>query len=137
MRISDWSSDVCSSDLVALTLVTRAAADSVNSSKKGWLARTGMLISPKASLVKLLPAVIPEADEPQALPARVISPGTSLIRSSRPLMPSASETGPAGRSDNLRSEEHTSELQSPMRRSYAVFCWKKQNRIFQVREVVI
>src|SRR3546814_9075641 len=25
-----------------------------------------------------------------------------------------------------RSEEHTSELQSLMRRSYAVFCWKKQ-----------
>src|SRR3546814_7323980 len=27
-----------------------------------------------------------------------------------------------------RSEEHTSELQSLMRTSYAVFCWKKQNR---------
>src|SRR3546814_7534827 len=27
-----------------------------------------------------------------------------------------------------RSEEHTSELQSLMRRSYAVFCLKKQNR---------
>src|SRR3546814_1040610 len=108
MRISDWSSDVCSSDLVALTLVTRAAADSVNSSKKGWLARTGMLISPKASLVKLLPAVIPEADEPQALPARVISPGTSLIR---------------------RSEEHTSALQSLMRISYAVFCLKKKSTL--------
>src|SRR3546814_6338983 len=26
-----------------------------------------------------------------------------------------------------RSEEHTSELQSLMRISYAVFCWKKQN----------
>src|SRR3546814_7888352 len=26
-----------------------------------------------------------------------------------------------------RSEEHTSELQSLMRTSYAVFCWKKQN----------
>src|SRR3546814_5118409 len=28
---------------------------------------------------------------------------------------------------NLRSEEHTSELQSLMRISYAVFCLKKQN----------
>src|SRR3546814_2674951 len=28
----------------------------------------------------------------------------------------------------LRSEEHTSELQSLMRISYAVFCWKKKNR---------
>src|SRR3546814_6724458 len=29
-------------------------------------------------------------------------------------------------SDFLRSEEHTSELQSLMRISYAVFCWKKK-----------
>src|SRR3546814_20971722 len=29
----------------------------------------------------------------------------------------------------LRSEEHTSELQSLMRISYAVFCLKKQNKI--------
>src|SRR3546814_10501654 len=28
--------------------------------------------------------------------------------------------------DGLRSEEHTSELQSLMRSSYAVFCWKKK-----------
>src|SRR3546814_4512735 len=27
-----------------------------------------------------------------------------------------------------RSEEHTSELQSLMRNSYAVFCWKKKNK---------
>src|SRR3546814_6029219 len=32
------------------------------------------------------------------------------------------------RSNNLRSEEHTSELQSLMRISYAVFCLKKKNR---------
>src|SRR3546814_9696845 len=30
--------------------------------------------------------------------------------------------------ENLRSEEHTSELQSLMRISYAVFCLKKKNR---------
>src|SRR3546814_9709609 len=30
--------------------------------------------------------------------------------------------------DRVRSEEHTSELQSLMRRSYAVFCLKKQSR---------
>src|SRR3546814_6253249 len=29
--------------------------------------------------------------------------------------------------DNIRSEEHTSELQSLMRISYAVFCLKKKN----------
>src|SRR3546814_2435060 len=35
--------------------------------------------------------------------------------------------GPLGR--DLRSEEHTSELQSLMRISYAVFCLKKKNNI--------
>src|SRR3546814_3995154 len=34
--------------------------------------------------------------------------------------------GEAG--DLARSEEHTSELQSQMRNSYAVFCWKKKKR---------
>src|SRR3546814_8380285 len=33
--------------------------------------------------------------------------------------------------DQERSEEHTSELQSPMRISYAVFCLKKNKQIFQ------
>ena len=31
--------------------------------------------------------------------------------------------------NNLRSEEHTSELQSLMRNSYAVFCLKKKNKL--------
>src|SRR3546814_1478184 len=40
------------------------------------------------------------------------------------------ETRPA----NLeRSEEHTSELQSLMRSSYAVFCLKKQNKSIQTK----
>src|SRR3546814_5754550 len=35
---------------------------------------------------------------------------------------------PNGQLDNVRSEEHTSELQSLMRISYAVFCLKKKKR---------
>src|SRR3546814_8356184 len=34
-----------------------------------------------------------------------------------------------GRNDAERSEEHTSELQSLMRNSYAVFCLKKKNKL--------
>src|SRR3546814_7617355 len=34
----------------------------------------------------------------------------------------------SARSDSVRSEEHTSELQSLMRISYAVFCLKKKNK---------
>src|SRR3546814_8661778 len=40
-----------------------------------------------------------------------------------------SEGGPADQGDvQVRSEEHTSELQSLMRISYAVFCLKKKTR---------
>src|SRR3546814_2734349 len=44
---------------------------------------------------------------------------------------------PAGRHafDEQRSEEHTSELQSLMRHSYAVFCLKKKNTK-TIREIV-
>src|SRR3546814_8006327 len=34
--------------------------------------------------------------------------------------------------DNSRSEEHTSEIQSLMRISYAVFCLKKKNNLYTV-----
>src|SRR3546814_474689 len=34
--------------------------------------------------------------------------------------------------DHTRSEEHTSELKSLMRNSYAVFCWKKKNKIHSI-----
>src|SRR3546814_9329425 len=37
--------------------------------------------------------------------------------------------------DGVRSEEHTSELQSLMRISYAVFCLKKKNRIYHTYAV--
>src|SRR3546814_8763084 len=52
---------------------------------------------------------------------------------SRPLprfltCPSPRLIRPATRSATLRSEEHTSELQSLMRISYAVFCLKKKNQ---------
>src|SRR3546814_6948873 len=35
--------------------------------------------------------------------------------------------------EKLRSEEHTSELQSLMRNSYAVFCLKKKNKTYQLQ----
>src|SRR3546814_1039801 len=36
--------------------------------------------------------------------------------------------------ENVRSEEHTSELQSLMRISYAVFCLKKKNKIHKKKK---
>src|SRR3546814_4974644 len=43
----------------------------------------------------------------------------------------AVRAGRAGGGGRFRSEEHTSELQSLLRISYAVFCLKKKNRIVQ------
>src|SRR3546814_5978414 len=40
----------------------------------------------------------------------------------------AATTDPAPSGDRPRSEEHTSELQSLMRNSYAVFCLKKKKK---------
>src|SRR3546814_1998061 len=42
-------------------------------------------------------------------------------------------TAPTARADPVRSEEHTSELQSLMRISYAVFCLKKKNAYHTTR----
>src|SRR3546814_4024087 len=41
---------------------------------------------------------------------------------------SATQTIPVGPGYQVRSEEHTSELQSLMRTSYAVFCLKKKTK---------
>src|SRR3546814_2575090 len=58
--------------------------------------------------------------------------GSTLRMTTNPLRLAASGPGyPAGGQTRFmsRSEEHTSELQSIMRISYAVFCLKKQNHI--------
>src|SRR3546814_4691495 len=96
MRISDWSSDVCSSDLNA------------NSSAHSGLcfSNTSRITSPISCgrfRVVLLESVM------------------GLLLFFRFL---SLHQGP----ESLRSEEHTSELQSLMRISYAVFCLKKKNK---------
>src|SRR3546814_8506175 len=95
MRISDWSSDVCSSDLIA---------------------------NPP-------PRRISSARHPAPAPKGPLPKGTAMLHASNivhcssPHDPHRPTTifGPA------RSEEHTSELPSLMRISYAVFCLKKKN----------
>src|SRR3546814_3071108 len=76
---------------------------------------------------------------PRSTRTDTLFPYTTLFRSGRPLplpdrpRPQAGAHGP-GPEDRgkqgarLRSEEHTSELQSLMRISYAVFCLKKKKK---------
>src|SRR3546814_5533799 len=100
MRISDWSSDVCSSDL---------------------------------ALEHHASALILVHNHPSGDP----KPSRDDIQMTRTILDAARLLGIAvrdhviiGRSGHAsRSEEHTSELQSLMRISYAVFCLKKKKII--------
>src|SRR3546814_4761332 len=112
MRISDWSSDVCSSDLSWSDFIA-------------WL-RTGEAILIGTSLATDLdyqqprytaPAFILIGNEQAGLPADYEAECDLLVKI--PMLGKA------------RSEEHTSELQSLMRISYAVFCLKKKTNITQ------
>src|SRR3546814_3826757 len=121
MRISDWSSDVCSSDLDAHA----AAPVGKGSEADGRLA--GTRLADKSKHPALLQGEGDAVDDGDVLRrlARRIGGGADLEIadveqvSHRHALPSGWQCGSA------RSEEHTSELQSLMRISYAVFCCKK------------
>src|SRR3546814_4005194 len=96
MRISDWSSDVCSSDLLDVNGYISGVVTNNNGSSADFviLADKFRLISPGNTAFA---------------PFQVID-GITYIK----------------KAAIQRSEEHTSELQSLMRISYAVFCLKKK-----------
>src|SRR3546814_8379680 len=127
MRISDWSSDVCSSDLD---------------------------LHAQAGAMGVVGALRPEGPPDERIPRQIFRPGLAertgerqqngapCERDRRVVPPHGTPTGvhdenprPQRRFNLLkpqqplmaRSEEHTSELKSLMRISYAVFCLKKKN----------
>src|SRR3546814_6242463 len=66
---------------------------------------------------------------PRSTRTDTLFPYTTLFRSTcRPALAPPGDDGNAGQGGGRRSEEHTSELQSLMRISYAVFCLKKKNK---------
>src|SRR3546814_3885101 len=131
MRISDWSSDVCSSDLLQVDILHRFAGalnhreiaagrrvhvgdgmgDAVDPPR---LFRAGLL-----DLVELPGHGVDRLDDPIEYGAGLADQGDTGFH----LLAGLLDDG----ADVLRgkSEEHTSELQSLMRISYAVFCLKK------------
>src|SRR3546814_2143136 len=105
MRISDWSSDVCSSDLGPREVGLHGVL-------KVFAAGQTIYRPPLTCMV---------------------SPFTKLARSEHKnrMTPATSSAVPkrlSGVASSRRSEEHTSELQSLMRISYAVFCLKKKTQ---------
>src|SRR3546814_1170065 len=111
MRISDWSSDVCSSDLGgAGGNVAPGAISEPLGRISGW--GTGNEVGAANALY--------------GLPGRPIFWKLDL----RP-----SGDHPPLRRSLMRSEEHTSELQSLMRITYAVFCLTKKKRIKNTKDI--
>src|SRR3546814_6469172 len=111
MRISDWSSDVCSSDLARQDDAEHRPHESL---KKREEARDGVL---RRHII----ARIENDERADAEDKLGEEPGETIEPKG--------EVEPEHRQP--RSEEHTSELQSLMRISYAVFCLNKQNKTTQ------
>src|SRR3546814_4724647 len=118
MRISDWSSAVCSSELAAYR---QSSCPSIFRAGLRHPTATGPLL-PEAFECPERENVGPAGNAGRCS-AKV--PADRLHDERRrprelPLL--------RRRTGRYRSEEHTSELQSLMRISYAVFCLKKKNR---------
>src|SRR3546814_7428878 len=117
MRISDWSSDVCSSDLACAPAASRSLFFRRSEVDLSW-PQAARMSSPR---VVRTGAEMCAADSRSAKRVMVAAPEHSKKEPGQ---------GLKGIRFTLRSEEHTSELQSLMRISYAVFCLKtKNNRI--------
>src|SRR3546814_1271549 len=101
MRISDWSSDVCSSDLFQ-------AAEAVRQIESAPSCRPAPFALGNARQMR------------QQVQAITETPNLACFVAQQRLCIAA-----------CRSEEHTSELQSLMRISYAVFCLKKKKNTKQ------
>src|SRR3546814_5879963 len=109
MRISDWSSDVCSSDLRAQVRETPSPTPPRKGEGLRDLRRLAQLRELPQHHLALQPRQM--VDEEDALQMVV------LVLDAR---------------RHQRSEEHTSELQSLMRISYAVFCLKKKKKNYHI-----
>src|SRR3546814_5835895 len=117
MRISDWSSDVCSSDLNDVKLV--------DGGRKKWELES-------RELTQDIPERTPTTYTAQELDSSkranrddvVAAIGTQNLVDVRSPDEYAGRLLAPAHLPQERSEEHTSELQSLMRISYAVFCLK-------------
>src|SRR3546814_7643102 len=122
MRISDWSSDVCSSDLLPSRYLAQLTVCLLPTRPSVLRAVFSPLSSPSRYALMSVSAaplsIVPSSSSFLAYSVNVVGAGR------RP--PAAAEPPADPRSLRPRSEEHTSELQSLMRISYAVFCLQKK-----------
>src|SRR3546814_992212 len=111
MRISDWSSDVCSSDLILLA--TLPGENSVTAKSRNEAARR---VTRNSASLRAVKEIISRR-----------GPAASCLAHRQLVAEHA--VGRMHAETDDRSEEPTSELQSLMRISYAVFCLKKNKKL--------
>src|SRR3546814_9283724 len=118
MRISDWSSDVCSSDLAGDRIVPKQ-----RNRDRGGLAR---ILGEAVEAARGMARRAHRFDDPalahqlqHVVGVAIAEPREAVEQALAFLFARIGEI-------DVRSEEHTSELQSLMRISYAVFCLKKK-----------
>src|SRR3546814_10488695 len=124
MSISDWSSDVCSSDLIADALIVVGIEDQ----HRTIVIDRGLLLAQAPQRDRKpcsRPHIGPGLEKPPEVTGQLLELvaerafaclHTLTVQRQRVLLGAR------------RSEEHTSELQSLMRISYAVFCLKKKKK---------
>src|SRR3546814_5509901 len=132
MRISDWSSDVCSSDLVGRADARgrvreqRAGTEDVGDLRRAVLQRVlqifGRVVVVGLDLLAALLIALGEALLDGTVSSHLLDDPGHIVVALGDLDHTVGEAAVV----DLRSEEHTSELQSLMRISYAVFCLKKK-----------
>src|SRR3546814_2245412 len=155
MRISDWSSDVCSSDLALSVTMPLREAPWVGAVARNWFCNLLPEGAVRQAIVErlriapdddfaLLAAIGGECAGAVSLRVPGVAPDTADDGETdlETLLALQGDDGGEGSwalagmpmRPSLRSEEHTSELQSLMRISYAVFCLKKKSKIHKCSE---
>src|SRR3546814_10267820 len=130
MRISDWSSDVCSSDLccayaaIVLFGVTEIARRAEVTEGALVSASQGTLLTTIEQIDRVYVNFGQSSSDLLAIRGDMGSGKVSVPQLERVEVQLILEDGSA----YPRSEEHTSELQSLMRTSYAVLCLKQKNK---------
>src|SRR3546814_9887572 len=130
MRISDWSSDVCSSDRLD------AQPQNVAAERLGAIEFAGLVGVIEDQRVQVAVAGMEHVRYPEAVffrqlrhPFEHLGQAAARDRAVHAII--IGRDPPHRRKRRLapgpRSEEHTSELQSLMRNSYSVFCLKNTN----------
>src|SRR3546814_1614164 len=130
MRISDWSSDVCASDLAA---AREAGCSDIASQFIDFVRERG---APQVVLAggareflpdeEVMPGVRGKRKDGRNLVAewQALNPDGAFVHDTRQFEAARGKSPVLGLFElsHMRSEEHTSELQSLMRISFAVFC---------------